>query len=40
MMHFWVSHALQSAVENVQQARIVQIESSASFDRVKQQEIR
>ena len=34
-----VPHTLQSALESVQEARIVQIDFSAAFDRVKQQGI-
>ena len=34
-----VSHALQSALESGQEARIVQIDFSAAFDRVNQQGI-
>ena len=34
-----VSHTLQSALESGQEARIVQIDLSAAFDRVNHQEI-
>ena len=35
----WVSHTLQSALESGQEARIVQIDFSATFDRVNHQGI-
>ena len=35
VMHFCVSHTLQSALENGQEAQIMQIDFSAAFDRVK-----
>ena len=34
VMHFCVSHTLQRALESGQEARIVQIDFSAAFDRV------
>ena len=36
---FWVFHTLQSALESGQEARIVQIDFSAAFDRVNHQGI-
>ena len=39
VMHFSVSHTLQSALESGQEARIVQINFSAAFDTVNQQAI-
>ena len=39
-MRFCVSHTLQSALESGQEARIVQIDFSAAFDRVNHQGIR
>ena len=39
VMHFCVSHTLQSALEDGQDARIVQIDFSAAFDRVNHQGI-
>ena len=39
VMHFFVSHTLQSALESGQKARIVQIDFSAAFDRVNHQGI-
>ena len=37
--HFCVSHTLQSALESGQEAKIVQIDFSAAFDRVNHQGI-
>ena len=37
--HLCVSHTLQSALESRQEARIVQIDFSAAFDRVNHQGI-
>ena len=39
VMHFCVLHTLQSALESGQQARNVQIDFSAAFDRVNHQGI-
>ena len=39
VMHFCVSQTLQSALERGQEARIVQIDFSAAFDRVNHQGI-
>ena len=39
VMYFCVSHTLQSALESGQEARIVQIDFSAAFDRVNHQRI-
>ena len=39
VMHFCVSHTLQSSLESGQEARIVQIDCSAAFDRVNHQGI-
>ena len=39
VMHFYKVHALQSAFESVLEARIVQIDFSAAFDRVNHQGI-
>ena len=39
VMHFCVSHTLQSALESWQEARIVQIDFSAAVDRVNHQGI-
>ena len=38
-VHICVSHTLQSALESGQEARIVQIDFSAAFDRVNHQGI-
>ena len=38
-MHFLVSHTLQSEFESEEEARIVQINFNAAFDRVKNQGI-
>ena len=38
-MRFCVSHTLQSALESVQEARIVQIDFNAVFERVNHQGI-
>ena len=39
VMHFCLSHTLQSALESRQEARIVQIDFSTAFDRVNYQGI-
>ena len=39
VVHFFVSHTLQSALERGQEARIVQIDFSAASDRVNHQSI-
>ena len=39
VMHFCVTHTLQSALESGQEARIVQIDFSAAFDGVNHQGI-
>ena len=39
VMHFCVSHTLQNALESGQEARIIQIDFSAAFDRVNHQGI-